>query len=204
MSIPISLFDEAESPHPVAALEDKTLKQHYISIVALISATDETCSLMQLLMLECLADSLGLSKEHKEQAIKMAADNDKMTEALASWSSHPLRDVLLFDMCRSATVVDGTVCDRDKKSLQILAQKLDISKKKTNAILQIAMALKSCRANRNLAWFDNTLAQAGLDAEQFAFIRSSFTYTSFFPSDKNSSKPDSQVAQKPTGTTQGL
>lgn len=173
MSIPMRLFDENEVPHPVATLGDNLLKQHYISIIALIRATEKHDYLMQMLMLTLIAEDIGLSEEHKEQAVRTASDNDKMNDALKVWREHQLRDVLLYDMCYIAAV-DGNIYDHDREYLQLLADKLDIPRRKCEALIQIALTLRFSRGDHDLAWFDKTLSQAGLDPEQFGFIRSRF------------------------------
>lgn len=173
MSIPMRLFDENEVPHPVATLDDNVFKQHYISIIALIKAKEEHDYLMQMLMLTVLAEDIGLSEEHKEQAVRTASDNDKMVDALKVWRKHPLHDILLYDMCYIAAV-DGNIYDHDREYLQLLADKLDIPRRKCEALMQIALTLRFSSGNHDLAWFDKTLDQAGLDEEQFGFIRSRF------------------------------
>ena len=170
------LFDENEVLHPVATLDDNVLKQHYISIIALIKAKEEHDYLMQMLMLTVLAEDIGLSEEHTEQAVRTASDNDKMIDALKVWREHPLRDVLLYDMCYIAAV-DGDVYDHDREYLQLLANKLDITRRKYDALIQIALTLRFSKGDHDLAWVDKTLDHAELDAEQFSFIRSRFEDT---------------------------
>lgn len=171
MSIPMQFFEEI--PHPVAELDDTASKQHYLSIVALIKKRYEVNYLMQMLMLELLARDIRLSEEHVKQAAKTAMNNNKMAEALTSWNKHPLRDMLLYDMCYIAAV-DGSICDQDREYLQTLAEQLYIPKKKCDALIQIALTLRFSKGDHDLAWFYKTLAQGGLDAEQFAFVRRRF------------------------------
>ena len=187
--------------HPVASMSTE-LKQQYLSILALISRANKIYHPTEKAMLETIANSFGLAETHVEESVKAAKDAEILTDALATWKEQTLRDVLFLDMCRIAAA-DGTICDSEKKFLQHLVGELDISERKNIFMQQIALALKYFSADNNLAWFDKTIAQAGLDAEHFAFIRSEFVATAPLPSGEIAAQSTSQDTRK-QDTTQSL